>query len=319
MGEVLTIGEPMVVFEAQESDVDLAKAQKFQKFSAGAELNVAIGMARLGHPVDYVSAVGDDPFGVYLRHVLRTDGVVDAALLTKPGLPTGFYLKQRVSHGDPAVAYFRQGSAAANYQPEDLQTVSLTGVRFAHLSGIFAALSPNCLAAYRQLNADLVYNRIPVTFDPNLRPTLWDSQAEMVRVTNDLARYGTIVMPGLSEGRTLTGKQSPEEIADFYLQRGVTTKAVVIKLGAAGAFAKLADGRKFSVPGFTVPRVIDTVGAGDGFAVGLISSLLEGQPLPDALQRANVIGALAVQSPGDNDGYPTRPQLDQFYKDHALA
>lgn len=319
MGEILTIGEPMVVFEAQESDVDLAKAQKFQKFSAGAELNVAIGMARLGHPVDYVSAVGDDPFGVYLRHVLRTDGVADAAMLTKPGLPTGFYLKQRVSHGDPAVAYFRQGSAAANYQPEDLQTVSLTGVRFAHLSGIFAALSPNSLAAYRQLNADLVYNRIPVTFDPNLRPTLWDSQAEMVRVTNDLARYGTIVMPGLSEGRTLTDKQSPEEIADFYLQRGVTTKAVVVKLGAAGAFAKLADGRKFSVPGFTVPRVIDTVGAGDGFAVGLISSLLEGQPLPAALQRANVIGALAVQSPGDNDGYPTRPQLDQFYADHGLV
>ena len=233
MGEILTIGEPMVVFEAQESDVDLAKAQKFQKFSAGAELNVAIGMARLGHPVDYVSAVGDDPFGVYSRHVLRTDGVADAAMLTKPGLPTGFYLKQRVSHGDPAVAYFRQGSAAANYQPEDLQTVSLTGVRFAHLSGIFAALSPNSLAAYRQLNADLVYNRIPVTFDPNYgqrygfpsRDGAGDQWFGTLR---------TIVMPGLSEGRTLTDKQSPEEIADFYLQRGVTTKAVVVKLGQQG-------------------------------------------------------------------------------------
>lgn len=314
MGELLTIGEPMVVFEAQESDVDLTTAQKFQKFSAGAELNVAIGMARLGHPVDYVSAVGDDPFGSYLRRVLRTDGVADAAMLTKPGLSTGFYLKQRVTHGDPAVAYFRQGSAAANYQPADLATVNLAGVRFAHLSGIFAALSANCLATYRQLNADLVYNRIPVTFDPNLRPTLWQSQAEMIRVTNDLARYGTIVMPGLSEGRTLTGQQTPAAIADFYLQQGVTTKAVIVKLGADGAFAKLRNGQQLTVPGFSVPRVIDTVGAGDGFAVGLISSLLEGQPLPKALKRANAIGAMAVQSPGDNDGYPTRQQLDQFLK-----
>ncbi|NLR32190.1 sugar kinase [Levilactobacillus tujiorum] len=314
MGELLTIGEPMVVFEAQESDVDLATAQQFQKFSAGAELNVAIGMARLGHPVDYVSAVGDDPFGVYLRRILRTDGVADAAMLTKPGLPTGFYLKQRVSHGDPAVAYFRQGSAASHYQPADLATVNLADVRLAHLSGIFAALSPNCLAAYRQLNADLVYNRIPVTFDPNLRPTLWSSTTEMIRVTNDLARYGTFVMPGLSEGQTLTGLQEPEAIADFYLRQGVTTRAVIVKLGAQGAFAKLKDGRQFTVPGFTVPRVIDTVGAGDGFAVGLISGLLEGQSLPAALKRANAIGALAVQSPGDNDGYPTRQQLDQFFK-----
>lgn len=314
MGELLTIGEPMVVFEAQESDVDLATAQQFQKFSAGAELNVAIGMARLGHPVDYVSAVGDDPFGVYLRRVLRTDGVADVAMLTKPGLPTGFYLKQRVSHGDPAVAYFRQGSAASHYQPADLATVNLADVRLAHLSGIFAALSPNCLAAYRQLNADLVYNRIPVTFDPNLRPTLWSSTTEMIRVTNDLARYGTFVMPGLSEGRTLTGLQEPEAIADFYLRQGVTTRAVIVKLGAQGAFAKLKDGRQFTVPGFAVPRVIDTVGAGDGFAVGLISGLLEGQSLPAALKRANAIGALAVQSPGDNDGYPTRQQLDQFFK-----
>jgi len=136
-------------------------------------------------------------------------------------------------------------------------------------------------------------------------------------VTNDLARYGTIVMPGLSEGRTLTGLQDPAAIADFYLQQGVTTKAVIIKMGAAGAFAKLADGQQFTVPGFTVPRVIDTVGAGDGFAVGLISGLLENQSLPVALKRANAIGALAVQSPGDNDGYPTRPQLDQFLRDHS--
>jgi 2-dehydro-3-deoxygluconokinase len=59
-------------------------------------------------------------------------------------------------------------------------------------------------------------------------------------------------------------------------------------------------------------QVEDTVGAGDGFAVGIISGRLEGLPLPACLERANAIGALAVMVPGDQEGLPSREMLTRF-------
>lgn len=316
MGTILTIGEPMVVFKAREANVSLDQAENFQKFSAGAELNVALGLARLGQATEYVSAVGQDPFGTYLKAEMQRNHVGVTNLITKAAYPTGFYLKQNVDHGDPAVYYFRRGSAAAHYDLNDLRQVDLAQVALAHLSGIFAALSAESLAVYRQLNRELLQHNIPVTFDPNLRPTLWASNAEMVRVTNQLAQTATVVLPGLGEGQTLTGSTDPETIADFYLQQSAVTQLVVVKLGARGAFAKRASGETYWVPGFKVAPVVDTVGAGDGFAVGLISALREHQPLEAALKRACAIGAMAVQVMGDNDGYPTPAQLQAFYQQH---
>ena len=81
-----------------------------------------------------------------------------------------------------------------------------------------------------------------------------------------------------------------------------------MKLGPEGAY--YADGRSQGrVPGRAVARVVDTVGAGDGFAVGVISALLEGLPLAEAAARGNAIGARVVQFPGDSDGLPTREEL----------
>lgn len=243
MGTILTIGEPMVVFKAQELNTSLADATTFRKFTAGAELNVALGLARLGHATEYVSAVGQDPFGEYLKAQLRQQHVGVTNLVTKDAYPTGFYLKQNVAQGDPAVYYFRRGSAAAHYDLNDLRQVDLSHVQLAHLSGIFAALSAESLAVYRQLNRELLQHSIPVTFDPNLRPTLWSSSAEMIRVTNQLAQTATVVLPGLGEGRTLTGQTKPEDIAAFYLRQSKVTQLVVVKLGDRGGFCHACERR----------------------------------------------------------------------------
>ncbi len=83
----------------------------------------------------------------------------------------------------------------------------------------------------------------------------------------------------------------------------------MIKTGADGAWFKTASGEQGAVAPVKVENVVDTVGAGDGFAVGVISALLEGKSLPDAVRRGNAIGALAIQVPGDSEGLPTREQL----------
>lgn len=107
----------------------------------------------------------------------------------------------------------------------------------------------------------------------------------------------------------LTGQQTPEGIADFYLSRGV--KAVVIKTGCDGASVQERQRRTGTVDAIKVDNVVDTVGAGDGFAVGVISALLEGKTLLQAVNRGNKIGSLAIQVRGDSEGLPTRDALGE--------
>lgn len=134
----------------------------------------------------------------------------------------------------------------------------------------------------------------------------------MITTINGLASHAEIVLPGINEGEILMGSREPEAIADFYLNNGEVTQTVIVKLGTDGAYVKQKDGTSYTVPGFTVEKVVDTVGAGDGFAVGLITALIEEKTLEEAVVRANAIGAMAVQSPGDNDGYPTPQELEEF-------
>lgn len=84
---------------------------------------------------------------------------------------------------------------------------------------------------------------------------------------------------------------------------------MIVKLGAEGAYFRTADDAGV-IAGQPVAKVVDTVGAGDGFAVGVISALLEGRTLPQAVARGNRIGALAIQVIGDSEGLPGRAELD---------
>ncbi len=305
--DVLTIGEPMVLFAALEPG-PLDAVTRFARTTAGAELNVAIGLARLGLRTGYISRLGADSFGRHIAAALDREGVDRQQVSFDPAHPTGMMLKSLAEDGrDPSIEYFRRGSAASRLGVADHPWAYCAASRHLHLTGIFPAISPTTRELAHSLAADARAAGRTVSFDPNLRPTLWASQAEMIDCMNALACGSDWVLPGLAEGRLLTGHAQPDDIADFYLQRGV--RAVVIKLGPDGAFHASADGRRGRVPGLPVARVVDTVGAGDGFAVGVISALLEGLGLAEATARGNAIGARVVQFPGDCDGLPTRAEL----------
>ena len=102
-----------------------------------------------------------------------------------------------------------------------------------------------------------------------------------------------------------------KDIAGYYLQRGV--QIVVIKMGGShGTYIRTADGQEYYVPSYHVDHIVDTVGAGDGFAVGFTSAILDGLNLEDAARRGAAIGAMAIQVAGDNEGLPTREKLEAF-------
>ncbi|WP_054634755.1 sugar kinase [Pantoea stewartii] len=305
--DVITIGEAMAMFVARETG-DLAAVETFIKRAAGAELNVAIGLARLGLKVGWVSRIGQDAFGRFIRQVLDKENIDHRQVTVDPRYPTGFQLKSKVDDGsDPLVEYFRKGSAASHLSPEDFDHDYFGSARHLHLSGVAAAISDSSLELTRHAAKEMRARGKTISFDPNLRPVLWRSEEEMRKQLNLLAEYADWVLPGEKEGYILTGYRQPQDIADFYLDKGV--KAVVIKTGGEGAWYKTAGGEQGQVAAIKVDQVVDTVGAGDGFAVGVISALLEGKPLVEAIRRGNKIGSLAIQVSGDSEGLPTRQQL----------
>lgn len=307
--DVITIGEAMAMFVATQTG-DLADVEQFIKRVAGAELNVATGLARLGLKVGWVSRVGNDSFGRFVLNALKKEGIDAQGVTLDARFATGFQLKSKVENGtDPIVEYFRKGSAASHLSVEDYDETYFSGARHLHLSGVAAALSASSYELLAHTARSMKAQGKTLSFDPNLRPVLWKSEAEMVEKLNRLAFQADWVLPGLKEGMILTGQQTPEGIADFYLRHGV--KAVVLKTGADGAWYKTAEGEKGSVAPVKVDNVVDTVGAGDGFAVGVISALLEGRSLQQAITRGNKIGALAIQVQGDSEGLPTRDALGE--------
>ena len=318
MSEVITIGDPLTTFASTEPDVPLVDVENWNKIMGGAELNVAIGVKRLGHDVEYISRVGQDPFGEYIIKTINQHQVGTTYISTDPDYFTGHQLKALVTKGDPATFNFRKNSAASHLSPEVIDQVKLDDVKCAHMSGIFPAISDTAEASFRKLYKRLNDAGIKTTFDPNLRPTLWKSHDYMVKTINELAGYADIVLPGVEEGKILMGSDDPEAIADFYL-KGERTTTVIVKVGPAGAYVKTKDGQSFTVKGFKVDKVVDTVGAGDGFALGVITALLEGKSLKAAVLRGNAVGALQVQTPGDNDGYPTHEGLSAFYAKEGVS
>ncbi|AXX65090.1 sugar kinase [Bombilactobacillus bombi] len=317
MSEFITIGEPLVIFASKNKDKSLVDSNDFHKVMGGAELNVAVGVSRLGHTAQYISQVGSDPFGKYIKKTILSHNIGVDYLYEDPNHFTGYQLKQLVSHGDPSTFNYRKNSAACYLNKDVVNKIDLSNVKIAHMSGIFPAISDIAEETFKNLFSNLIRNNIVTTFDPNLRPPLWSSQDKMISTINELANYAQIVLPGIEEGKILVGTKDPERIADFYL-KSKHTKVVIVKIGAKGAFVKKDNGDKYTVNGFHVKNVVDTVGAGDGFALGVITALLEGQSLKRAVIRGNAIGALQVQTPGDNDGYPTQEQLKNFYKKEGI-
>ncbi len=313
--KILTAGEPMGLFIARE-EAPLEAVETFAASVAGAEFNVAVGLSRLGHRAGYLTKLGQDPFGRRILRVMAENGI-DTSLTTRTEeRPTGFMLKSRTSRGDPDIYYYRKGSAASTLCPKDLAGLDLGQWDALHLTGILPALSPSCFEASLTLIKKARQLGVPVFFDPNLRPQLWPGQEVMVRQLNRLAALADYVLPGVREGQILCGSADPEEIGRFYLDKGV--RAVFVKTGAKGARVCTRQG-SFGVKAYPPRRIVDTVGAGDGFAVGVISGLLEGLDPAKAAQRGCAIGTMQIMNAGDNEGLPTRAGLEKFMAENRQA
>lgn len=306
---VLLVGEPMGLFIANEVG-QLEDVGSFTLTTCGAEFNVAVGMTRLGSKVTYMTKLGHDPFGKKIVKMMKNTGISTDQIILSDSRPTGFMLKEKVASGDPGIFYFRKGSAAASLSRLDIEGLDFSKFDIVHLTGITPALSESCRDMAETLNEKAKENGCLFSFDPNLRPQLWPSKEKMIETINGMAAKSDVFLPGINEANILIGESEPKKIAQRYIEAGA--KTVIVKVGAKGAYYADRQGESGFVDGFPVTEVVDTVGAGDGFAAGVLTGLREGASLSEAVRQGCAIGAIQVMSKGDNDGLPYRDELDAF-------
>ncbi|MBN2910831.1 sugar kinase [Polycladomyces sp. WAk] len=305
--DVVTIGETMVLFTPKKMGL-LRYARDFSLSIAGAESNVAIGLSRLGHRVGWISQLGQDEFGEAILAMMRGEGIDTSQVRMTPQAPTGLMFKEYVHKKELRVHYYRKPSAASLMGPELVNEEYIAQAKYLHLTGITPALSESCREAVFQAIRVAKKHGIKVVFDPNYRAKLWDADTAK-RVLGQMAAQADIVLPGLDEGKLLVGENDAEAIAERFMEMGA--QLVVVKRGAAGAYYLSKQGSGY-VPGFPVEEVVDPVGAGDGFAAGLLSGMLEGLEVADAVKRACAVAAMVVMAQGDYEGLPLRETLLRF-------
>jgi 2-dehydro-3-deoxygluconokinase len=312
MPDVVTFGETMALFTPRETG-PLRYVPEFRLKMGGTESNVAIALARLGISVGWFSRLGDDELGRFIAHNVRGEGVDTSRVVIDGEAQTALYLKEISAVGETTVYYYRRGSAASRMQPSDLDPRYIADARWLHLTGITPALSESCHATVAQaVELARAAGRI-VSFDPNMRLKLWSATAARETMT-PLIERSHVLLGGSEEMTLIFGTATPDAAADWALTLGV--EIAVIKLGAEGALVATAEERRI-VPPFSIPRVVDTVGAGDGFDAGFIAGRLLGRDPWEAAVLGNVVGAHALMVEGDFEGYPTMAEAEAFVAGRA--
>ncbi|MGH1564709.1 sugar kinase [Mumia sp. DW29H23] len=301
MPDVLTLGEALGCVRAL-GPVRLGGEASLHV--VGAEANVAIGLARLGHDVTWVGSLGRDQVGELVLRTLRAEGV-DLAHVARRDAPTGLVVFEERLPGTVRVDYHRAHSAGSRLSTDDLASALDPAPRIVHVTGLTMALSDSAADAVRAAARGGREAGALVCLDVNYRSRLWsrdDARAALAAVVGDV---DVVVASDDELGLVAPHGETVAEQADALLEAGVVR--VVVKHGADGATSIGADGTHTSPARDVV--VVDTVGAGDAFVAGYLSAVLDGLDEPARLDRANAVGAFAVTGRGDWERLPTRDEL----------
>jgi 2-dehydro-3-deoxygluconokinase len=305
--DVVSLGETMILF-SPETTGQLRYAQNFSSKVAGAETNTLIGLAKLGYQTGWISRLGKDEFGKRILSTVRGEGVDVRYVTLDKTAPTGLFLKEKTNENSTRVFYYRKHSAATKIGPEDIQEAYIAEAKYLYVSGITPALSESCREAVFRAMDFAKKNGKRIVFDPNIRKSLWEE--DIARKTLfDMAKKADIVIPGLNEGKFLFQTNDCEKIADEFKKLGA--EMIIIKLGEKGAYYSTLNKNGY-VNGFQVDRVIDPVGAGDGFAAGVLSGILDELSIEEAVKRGCAIGAMVTTVNGDIEGLPDKETLQDF-------
>ena len=314
MFDILTIGELLI--DLTQTGVNPAGVPLFAANPGGAPANAAVAAAKLGAKTAFTGKVGRDGFGRYLRQVLRDNGVDDRGL-REDSLPTTMAIVSVDSTGERDFRFVRGADAALT--AEEVDETAIASSKILHFGSVSLTAGP-ARAATIFAARSARRSGVLVSYDPNYRPALWNSEAEAVEWMKLPLPLVDVIKLAEEELPLLTGTSGLEEGSRILEEQGV--KLILVTLGGDGVFCRW-QGKTWRQPGIPV-KVADTNGAGDTFFGAALSRLcqrgekplegLDSAELKDILAFANRAAAFTCSRSG---AIPAMPTLDELFDEQG--
>lgn len=305
--DIITIGDGMITFDPN-SKGPMRFVNEFTRKIGGAELNVMIGCARLGLKAGWISRLGKDEFGRHILNTVRGEGVDVSEVELMEGYATSLNFKEVQESGNGRTFYYRNNSPTETFTVENLPEEYIKSAKILHITGVFPAINEKNRVVILKAIELAKENGVKVSFDPNIRLKLWTKEEARKTILSYLP-YVDYLLAGRDELELLFETNADEELISCL--KDFDFSKVVLKEGNKGSYL-LKDDKWVHFEGFKVNKVVDTVGAGDGFDSGFLYGVSCGWSDEKSIELANAIGAMVVQVAGDNEGLPYLEDVEVF-------
>ena len=289
---VAALGEAMIEL-VRRGDGTLAQSW------GGDTLNTAIYLARLGIPVDYVTALGDDPESDAMVAAWGGEGVGTRHVLRVPDRLPGLYIIDVDARGERRFLYWRDRAPARDLfaLPQTAALLAALGdYATVYLSGIsLAIVGESGRRILFEALARLRAGGTRVAFDTNWRPRLWPDRATARVAYEAQFRLTDLAFLGADDMTDLFG--DADEAAMLSRADAARVSETVLRRGASGCLVRTGDDTIES-PAETGVRVVDTTAAGDAASAGYLAARLQGRDPHDASRAAHRLAAAVIGHPG---------------------
>jgi 2-dehydro-3-deoxygluconokinase len=311
---IVCLGELLLRLSAPGREMLLQSPRLAVQFG-GAEANVAVSLARLGHSVAMASVVPDNPLGEAAIGELRRHGVDTGHVLTAPGRMALYFLVTGAIHRSSEVLYDRAGSAFALHAGLIDVAKLFDGADALHVSGVTPALGPVAAGAAKRAMEAARARKLAVSFDCNYRARLWESQkGDAPLLLRELAGYADTVFGNARDLALILGRDFGDaDSADVFqragaaafeafptLQRIATTvrRQQSVDQHEISAWMLTRSGQ-VATRSYAVGPIVDRIGAGDAFAAGVLHGLRRGMKDEQTLHFGLAAACLKHSIPGD--------------------
>jgi len=293
----------------------------FERNPGGAPANVLVVGSRLGLSTVFIGKVGQDAFGEFLKETIVEQGVDTRGLILTEEANTTLAFVHLSEGGERSFSFYRNPGADMLLHIEDVDEEILKGSYIFHFGSVSMTKEPARTTTLKAAERAKELGKI-ISYDPNLRPPLWDSLEEAREIISLGLPYADVLKISEEELEFLTGHKDPETGSKALYEK-YNTPIILVTLGPDGCFYRSGE-RTGHMPGFKV-KSVDTTGAGDAFLGGFLYQLiksgkepsqLDENDLKQAVRFANAMGALTTTKRGAIPAIPSMEEVNKLLESY---
>lgn len=317
MFNVVALGELLIDFTP--AGLSKKNNQIFECNPGGAPANVLVLLSKLGKKTAFLGMVGNDQFGQLLRDMLIENHIVTDGLKISDQFNTTLTFVHIDNTGDRSFSFYRNPGADMMLKSTDIDFEIIKQAEIFHFGSVSMTKEPARSATIKAAEFAKNNGKI-ISFDPNYRSALWQSEDTAKDIIEQGLEFADILKVSEEELTLLTGQKNVAIGAALLKQRGIPI--VLVTLGAGGCYYQYAGGTG-TVPGYTV-KTIDTTGAGDAFVGAILYKFsdmtlqqiieIEQNDFEKTIRFANAAGAFTTTGAGAISSLPDMDEINNILR-----